>query len=478
MLPPTPQRLCRRETVMQKGSRRKAKQSSSRKDSAQTGKQAGETEISAICSTLLMLQCSRPTLAKAKTRTLKVPRPRGIALRVWRSKGITLKVLRPMGIALRVLRSKGIAFRVLRSRGIAPRVLRSKGIASRVLRSKGIALWVLRSKGIASKVLRSQGITPRVPRPKGITPHTHNRVVSRVRTSSTSIRTVLCLQGSTNRTNKAEVDGGDEAGLGGEEVVGEPFVVPFEGPFEGHSEEVGEEGVELPSSPRIERETHDRIHMRPFYSLFHPYSPSPLYSQKLSVLYPMLSALLPNSSFMSFCARSFYMNALHPEENVSNDAVAALASSRQALSSSSSSSSPPTSSLLKTARLSSSSHPHLRISSTDWKGINHADLWHECVMRLMRAETEKEKEKIVKSFMNETWLRLPVPTAEANLLLSCWHAIGIEPNELSSTEKELLTRGAKFLVDAPMPLHKLQSELESSLNELARTAEWKNFFEK
>uniref|UniRef100_A0A0G4I7M5 Uncharacterized protein n=1 Tax=Chromera velia CCMP2878 TaxID=1169474 RepID=A0A0G4I7M5_9ALVE len=421
-----------------------------------------------------MLQCSRPTLTKARTRTLKVLRPKGIALRVWRSKGITPKVLRPKGIAPRVLRSKGIALRVLRSTGIPLRVLKSKGIASRVLRSKGIAPWILRSKGIASKVLRSQpsqDITPRVPRPKGITPHTHNRVVSRVRTSSTSIRTVLRLQGSTNKTNKAEVDGGDEAGLGGEEVVGEPFVVPFEGPFEGHSEDVGEEGVELPSSPRIERETHNRIHVRPFYPLFRPYFPSPLYSQKLSVLYPMLSVLLPNLSSMSFCARSFYMNALHPEENVSNNAVAALTSSCQALSSSSSSSSPPISSLSKTVRLSSSSHPHSRISSTDWKGINHADLRHECIMRLMRAETEKEKEKIVKSFMNETWLRLPVPTAEANLLPSCWHAIGIKPSELSSTEKELLTRGAKFLVDAPMPLHKLQSELESSLNELAHTAE-------
>uniref|UniRef100_A0A0G4HHP9 Uncharacterized protein n=1 Tax=Chromera velia CCMP2878 TaxID=1169474 RepID=A0A0G4HHP9_9ALVE len=233
-----------------------------------------------------------------------------------------------MGIAPRVLRPMGIALRVLRSRGIAPKVLRSKGIASRVLRSKGIAPRVLRSTGIASKVLRSQGITPRVPRPKGITPYTHNRVVSRVCTSSTSIRTVLRLQGSTNRTNKAEVDRGDEVGLGGEEVVGEPFVVPFEGPFKGHSEEVGEEGVELRSSPRIERETHDRIHVRPFYPLFRPYFPSPLYSQKLSVLYAMLSALLPNSSSMSFCARSFYMNALHLEENVSNDAVAALASSR------------------------------------------------------------------------------------------------------------------------------------------------------
>uniref|UniRef100_A0A0G4HZ86 Uncharacterized protein n=1 Tax=Chromera velia CCMP2878 TaxID=1169474 RepID=A0A0G4HZ86_9ALVE len=245
----------RRETVIQKGSRRKAEQSSSRKDSAQTGKWAGETEISAICSTLLMLQCSRPTLAKARTRTLKVPRPKGIALRVWRSKGITSKVLRPMGIAPRVLRSKGIALKVPRSRGIAPRVLSSKGIASRVLRSKGIAPWVLRSKGIASKVLRSQSITPRVLRPKGITPCTYNRVVSRVCTSSTSIRTVLRLQGSTNRTNKAEVDGRDEVGLRGEEVVGEPFMVPFEGPFEGHSEEVEEEGVELPLSPRIERET-------------------------------------------------------------------------------------------------------------------------------------------------------------------------------------------------------------------------------
>uniref|UniRef100_A0A0G4GL15 Uncharacterized protein n=1 Tax=Chromera velia CCMP2878 TaxID=1169474 RepID=A0A0G4GL15_9ALVE len=155
MLPPTPQRLCRRETVMQKGSRRKAEQSNSRKDSAQMGKQAGETEISAICNSFLMLQCSRPTLAKARTRTLKVPRPKGIALRVWRSKGITFKVLRPMSIAPRVLRSKGIALRVLRSRDIAPRVLRSKRIAPRVLRSKGIAPWVLRSKGIASKVLKS-----------------------------------------------------------------------------------------------------------------------------------------------------------------------------------------------------------------------------------------------------------------------------------------------------------------------------------